>query len=120
MKKLFITIVILLVVQTISSQNSINISKNFEFTSKISDKGITLFTLTDCIRCETTKKYFKANHIKYKLINTSKDHDSNVSMWKLISLDNPLKMSVKFPVILVNGKINYDLKNLDSFLKKLK
>lgn len=84
------------------------------------NKGIIFFSKVGCSRCEQTKVYFSKNKVIYKEINISTVKNGNRLMWQYISKKDSNLQNVKLPVLLINGKINYNIKNLPVFFKKLK
>lgn len=82
--------------------------------SEINDinKGIIVFSKEGCPRCHFTTTYLLENNIDFIYINTTGNVNPNKLMWKLLKKNNPQLNSVTFPVILVDGKISYNIKNL--------
>lgn len=109
------TLVIFIFLSTTSVLAQETVSNNFE---KL-NRGIVLFSKEGCSRCEQAKVYFSKNEIVYKEININTTKNGNRLMWKYISKKDSNLQNVKLPVLLVNGKINYNIKNLPVFLKEL-
>ena len=116
MKKLIVLFVMILPYQLLFSQEKDN---TFNLKTDDINKGIVIFSLENCSRCETAKKYFDNNKIDYKLITTTNNKEANSLLWNLIQQKEATKMRVKYPVIVVNGKLNYDIKKLNQFLNNL-
>jgi len=80
---------------------------------------ITMYTMNGCARCASAKDYFNKNGIKYKEYSTENDADNN-RMWSVLwnaGLGNG--ESVTMPVIIVDGKVNYSIPNLSTFLSQI-
>ncbi len=78
-------------------------------------EGIVLFYKDGCPRCNYVTTYMLNNDIGFKLIDTTSDEKSQVLMWDLLKLEKPELKNVTMPVVLVNGKIAYDIENLKRF-----
>jgi glutaredoxin len=89
--------------------------------SEIGDinKGIVVFSKDGCPRCHFTTTYLLDNNIDFKFINTSDSQDQNRLMWDLLRKDNPQLSSITMPVILVDGKISYNIQDLKETVSKL-
>lgn len=89
--------------------------------SQISDinKGIVVFSQDGCPRCHFTTSYLLENNIDFRYINTSDNDDQNKLMWKLLKKDNSQLTSVTLPVILVDGKISYNIQDLKETVHNL-
>ena len=81
-------------------------------------KKITIYTKQSCGRCGYVKKYLKKNKIKHTELKTSKK-ENNAAMWKLLKEDGH-KGSVMMPVVQVGKKLHYNMKDIKSFVEKLK
>ena len=93
----------------------------FKTLSEIGDinKGIVVFSKDGCPRCHFTTSYLLDNNIDFKFINTSDSQDQNRLMWDLLRKDNPQLSSITMPVILVDGKISYNIQDLKETVSKL-
>ena len=82
-------------------------------------KGIVVFSKDGCGKCQYAVKYLKENNIQFQEINISKSEDDQSLMWKMLMEDGFADNYVQTPVILVNGKANYNM-DLKAFLATLK
>ncbi|MBK7008542.1 MAG: glutaredoxin [Saprospiraceae bacterium] len=82
-------------------------------------KGVVVFSKDGCGKCQYAVKYLKENNIKFQEINISKSEDDQSLMWKMLMEDGFADTYVQTPVILVNGKANYNM-DLKAFLATLK
>lgn len=84
------------------------------------DKGIVVFSKDGCSRCKLTVDYFIKNNVDFTLVNISESRDHKQLMWKTIRDGGENLKRVSTPVILVEGKVFHQFKNLKGFLKTLK
>lgn len=82
-------------------------------------KGVVVFSKDGCGKCQYAVKYLKENNIHFQEINISKSEDDQSLMWKMLMEDGFADTYVQTPVILVNGKANYNM-DLKAFLATLK
>lgn len=82
-------------------------------------KGIVVFSKDGCGKCQYAVKYLKENNIQFQEIDISKSEDDQSLMWKMLMEDGFADNYVQTPVILVNGKANYNM-DLKAFLATLK
>ena len=82
-------------------------------------KGVVVFSKDGCGKCQYAVKYLKENNIQFQEINISKSEDDQSLMWKMLMEDGFADTYVQTPVILVNGKANYNM-DLKAFLATLK
>ena len=85
-------------------------------------KGIVVFSKDGCSRCHYTTSYLLNNNIDFKLFNISKNQDSRKLMWSLLKkkLPKAALKSITMPVILINGEISYNMKDIKAFVSQLK
>jgi len=85
-------------------------------------KGIVVFSKDGCPRCHLTTNYLLDNNIDFKLLNTTKNKDYNKIMWILLKKKLPKSAfkSIVMPVILVDGELSYNMKDLGLFVSNLK
>lgn len=84
------------------------------------NSGITLFTKDGCGRCSYAVKYLKDNNIPYREVNITKNKaDANV-MWRSLEKAGMGSSSVQTPVIVVDGKANFQINDMKTFLSTLK
>ncbi len=81
--------------------------------------GIVLFYRDGCPRCAYVTTYMLDNNIDFKLLDTTSNEKSQIAMWKLLKEVNPELKTIKFPVVLVNGKLNYNMEDIKVFTKGL-
>ncbi|WP_111307773.1 glutaredoxin family protein [Confluentibacter sediminis] len=84
------------------------------------EKGIVVFSKDGCSRCHYTTSFLLDNNIDFKLINVTKDDKQNLFMWELLKKENPIIKNLTMPVILLDGKISYNIDDLKGFVGKLK
>lgn len=83
------------------------------------DKGIVVFSKDGCPRCHRTTSYLVDNDVPFRMINTTKNKNGNTKMWEMVRKEVP-KGSITMPVILVDGKLSYSIKDLQGFIANLK
>ncbi len=85
-------------------------------------KGIVVFSKDGCSRCHYATSYLLDNHIDFKLLNTTENKDYKKLMWILLRKNLPASdlKSVIMPVILIDGELSYNMKNLKTFVANLK
>lgn len=84
------------------------------------NKGIVVFSQKGCSRCKYTNNFLIENNIEYSYLNTTNNEDNSRLMWSVLKENNYKGENVKMPVILVDGELFTDLKNLKKFLSSLK
>jgi len=87
---------------------------------KITDysKGIIVFGQEGCSRSNKTAKYLINNKIEFRYVNLTKSENLNEFMLDKLK-EKSIDGRIKLPVIVNKGKLNYNLDDLDDFLKKL-
>jgi len=81
-------------------------------------KKIIVYTKEGCGRCKYVEGYMKENKIKHKKLSVA-NKENQRAMWTLLQKDG-LKGSVTMPVVLIGKKLYYNMKDLKSFVGKLK
>jgi len=81
-------------------------------------KKIIVYTKEGCGRCKYVEGYMKENKIKHTELPISKK-ENQTAMWTLLKEDG-LKGSVTMPVVMIGKKLYYNMKDLKSFVAKLK
>lgn len=77
--------------------------------------GLTVYTKPGCSRCDYTIKYLKTKKIPHTELSTS-DRQNNVKMWAAISsAGDKSGTSVTMPVVVINGKTYFSMKDLRGF-----
>ena len=84
-------------------------------------KGIVVFSKDGCTRSQYTTKYLLDNKIEFKFLNTSKNKEYKDLMWILINEENQGTSlnRVTMPVVLINGKLFHNIKDLKLFVTNL-
>ncbi len=83
------------------------------------NEGIVVFSKDGCPRCHFTTSYLLDNDIDFRFINTSEGEEQNKMMWSILKKENPHLRSVKLPVIIVNGEMSYNIKDLKKMVENL-
>ena len=102
-----------------SAWNAKVASHDFKEGSEL-NKGILIFSKDGCSRCKMSIDYLIKNKIDFQIMNISKHEKYNSLMWKTIRSHGENIQRVSTPVILVDGKLHHNFKDLKGFLKKLK
>lgn len=76
------------------------------------NKGITVFSKDGCPRCHFTVSYMMDNNVEFNYVNISNGDDERRLMWTFLKQKNPQLKTVTLPVIMVDGRIVYDIENL--------
>jgi len=83
-------------------------------------KGLYVYSINGCGRCSYTTKFLKSNNIKFVEKNMDEDKESkNVATGYLYATGFE-GGSFQTPVIVHDGKVSYNIKDLKGFLKGLK
>lgn len=82
-------------------------------------KGVVVFSKDGCGKCQYAKNYLKENNIAFKELNISQSDEDQQYMWKALMDGGFSGSSVQTPVIMVDGKIHYNM-DLKAFLSGLK
>ena len=85
-------------------------------------KGIVVFSKDGCTRCHFTTSYLLDNNVDFKLLNTTENKEYNKLMWALLKrkLPESTLKSVVMPVILIDGELSYNMKDIKTFVTNLK
>ncbi len=86
----------------------------------LSTADIILYAKPGCGRCTLVKNQFVSLGIKHEEVNTQSSSPEVANMWAQLRNQGFSGGSVTMPVIRVNGKYHYDIKNLQEFVDKLK
>lgn len=70
-----------------------------------------VFSKDDCPRSHFTTSYLLDNDIDFRFINTSEGEQQNKMMWSILKKEKRHLKYVNFPVILVDGKVSYNIKD---------
>lgn len=107
---------------TTSSKSSGQLSSNTasQNTASLTDARIVLYNKPGCSRCAYAKKQMTSLGITYEEVNTQVQSPEVTNMWSELSKSGFAGGSVTMPVIRVDGKYHYDIKDLNDFVGKLK
>jgi glutaredoxin len=98
-----------------------NKPKQNEQISKIStqdiSKGIIIFTKDGCGRCKSVERFVKENNIEHTLLNITKNPNDNSLMWRTLADKGYSKKTVQTPVLIINGKIHYNVNDYNSLIR---
>lgn len=86
---------------------------------KVSSKKIDIYTLAGCGICTKSIQYMNQHNIKYTEYPTEKDENMNAMFSLLCKSGCSANTEITGPVFVVDGKVYYNIKNLDDFLSKL-
>ena len=89
-------------------------------TSTLSDAAIVLYAKPGCGRCDLVRKNMNTLGIKYLEVNTESKSPEVNNMWSQMRAQGFPGGSITMPVVRVNGKYHYDIKDLQGFVDKLK
>ncbi|MBK9254132.1 MAG: hypothetical protein IPM42_01450 [Saprospiraceae bacterium] len=116
--------------QTAVSYKKLKSSKTIEtdgtgmkkrFTSiQMNPVKINVFTQDGCGRCEFVINYLETNKIPYTELNTTIHTPNQELMFEQLTNAGFKGSSVKMPVVVYNGKTQYDIKDLNKFVEGLK
>ncbi|MBK8701650.1 MAG: glutaredoxin [Saprospiraceae bacterium] len=82
-------------------------------------KGIVIFSKDGCGKCAYAIKYMKEKNLTFKEINISANEADKKLMWDTLLSGGFSGTSVQTPVIMVDGKVHYNM-DIKSFLADLK
>lgn len=88
--------------------------------SNLSSADIILYAKPGCGRCTFAKKQMNSLGITYIEVNTQSDSPEVPNMWSQMRNQGFTGGSVTMPVMRVKGQYHYDIKDLESFIGKLK
>jgi len=84
------------------------------------DNSIIVFSKSNCGRCTRTIEYLKTNNIKFTEKSITKSKKNRKELNNHLFESGFKGGSFSTPVIVVDGKVNYNIEKLDTFLSKLK
>lgn len=96
------------------------VPKTISASPVLSDASIILYAKPGCGRCTFAKKQLNNLGVAYEEVNTQSDSPEVSNMWSQLREQGFKGGSVTMPVIRVNGQYHYDIKDLESFIGKLK
>ena len=94
--------------------------KTISASPELSDASVILYAKAGCGRCTFAKKQLNALGISYEEVNTQSNSPEVPNMWAQMRNQGFKGGSITMPVIRVNGKYHYDIKDLESFISNLK
>lgn len=83
-------------------------------------KGIVVYSKNGCGRCDYVTKYLSDNNIPFTDLNITTDKEADDQMGKVLFANGFKGGSFTTPVITVDESVHYNIKDLKSFLAKLK
>lgn len=86
----------------------------------LSTAPIILYTQAGCGRCSTVKNQMKAAGITYEEVDVNSGSPEVNNMWKQLRDGGFTGERVTMPVVKVNGKLHYNIKDLTGFVNGLK
>lgn len=86
----------------------------------LSDAKIILYTKPGCGRCIAVKKQMDERKIEYEQVDVSQASPEVNNMWKQLRDGGFTGDSVTMPVVRVDGKYHYNIKDLNGFVAGLK
>jgi len=89
-------------------------------TPALSDARIILYSKPGCGRCTMARNRLTSLGIEFFEVNTHSDSPEAPNMWAQMRSQGFAGGSVTMPVIRVDGKYHYDIKDLEGFISKLK
>ncbi len=88
--------------------------------AELSSAPIIVYTQVGCGRCSTVKKEMKAKGIVYEEVDVNSGSPEVNAMWKNLRDGGFTGDNVTMPVVKVNGKLHYNIKDLVGFVDGLK
>lgn len=86
----------------------------------LSNARIIVYTKPGCSRCEFVKKQMNELKIPYELVDVASASPEVNDMWMKLRQGGFTGDSVTMPVVRVDGKYHYDIKDLNKFISGLK
>jgi len=80
---------------------------------------LNIYTQKSCSRCQKTKLFLNSNKIKFSEFPLEIERNGEKMDLLLSSQNLPSGFQLTLPVVEWNGKLYYNIKNLDSFLNTL-
>lgn len=88
--------------------------------AELSSAPIIVYTQVGCGRCATVKKEMKAKGIAFEEVDVNSGSPEVNAMWKNLRDGGFTGDNVTMPVVKVNGKLHYNIKDLAGFVDGLK
>lgn len=87
--------------------------------TELSSSPIIVYTQRGCGRCSAVKNQLKAKGITYEEVDVNSGSPEVNNMWKQLRDGGFTGESVTMPVVKVNGKLHYNIKDLTGFVNGL-
>ena len=98
-----------------------NAGKNTKTTgTQINSTKINVFTMNGCARCAYLIKYLQDNKIPFLELNTTIHQPNNDLMFEKLKETGFKGKNVQMPVIVNKGKVDFNIKNIQEFVKSMK
>lgn len=88
--------------------------------TQINPSKINVFTMNGCARCEYVIKYLEDNKIPFLELNTTLHQPNNDLMFEKVKETGFKGENVQMPVIVNKGKVDFNIKNIQDFVKSMK
>ncbi len=83
-------------------------------------KGLYVYSIDKCGRCSYAVKYLKSNNISFIEKNMDEDKENKDEAFRYLNASGFEGGGFTTPLIVYNGKVSYNIKDLKGFLKELK
>ncbi len=102
--------------QTISKRKGEN-RKEYVNIRPIKDQEFTVFIDKDCDKCKVLTTFLNDNHYKYRILNTSKDHQVKEFMFDHLKTASYKGGIIDLPVIFFKEKKHWSIIDIHQFIK---
>lgn len=82
--------------------------------------GLYVYSINKCGRCNYVTKFLKSNNIAFTEKNMDENEDYNKEAFKYLEATGYEGRGFQTPLIIHNGKVSYNIKDLKGFLEGLK
>jgi uncharacterized membrane protein len=96
-----------------------NVNSNNNSNKNVTTKKIEIYTLSGCSICAHSIEYMKQHSIRYTEYSTEIEENMNNMFGLLCKSGCTANIQIKGPVFVINGKVYYNIENIDDFLSKL-
>ncbi|MEM9544347.1 MAG: glutaredoxin domain-containing protein [Bacteroidota bacterium] len=105
-----------------SSSSTLTEVKNFELDDPAlsSAKGVSVYSINKCGRCNYTVEFLESNNIAFVEKNMDQNDEYNAEAFRYLEASGFGGGSFRTPLIVHDGKISYNIKDLKGFLNELK
>ncbi len=87
---------------------------------QMNNNKINVFTMDGCGRCEFVINYLEENKIPYTELNTTMHEPNNELMFEQLQGAGFTGTSIQMPVVVSQGNVSFNIKDLKAFVKGLK